>query len=134
MISRLSNSEWGLSAPAMIQLYYSCITPIADYGAKLRRKGQIGLAGKFEKLQSEANRRTPEVFRTSPTPALEIEASTLPVPLRLDRLWTRYAYRVSRCYQIIWLDKQHPQPTPQQWSLRILNLNHSTLLAQIQKL
>jgi len=31
MISRLSNSEWGLSAPAMRQLYHTCITPIADY-------------------------------------------------------------------------------------------------------
>lgn len=94
MISRLSNSEWGLSAPAMRQLYYTCITPIADYGAEIWWKGQIGLANKLEKLQSEANRRILGAFRTSPTAALEIEASTLPVPLRLDRLCTRYAYRV----------------------------------------
>ena len=94
MISRLSNSEWGLSAPAMRQLYYTCITPIADYGAEIWWKGQIGLANKLEKLQAEANRRILGAFRTSPTSALEIEASTLPVSLRLDRLCKRYAYRV----------------------------------------
>jgi len=94
MISRLCNSEWGLSAAAMRQLYYTCITPIADYVAEIWWKGQIGLANKLEKLQSEANRRILGAFRTSPTAALEIEASTLPVPLRLDRLCKRYAYRV----------------------------------------
>ncbi|CUS07141.1 unnamed protein product, partial [Tuber aestivum] len=35
MISRLSNSEWGLSATAMRQLYYTCFTPIADYGVEV---------------------------------------------------------------------------------------------------
>jgi len=45
-------------------------------------------------LQSEANRRILAAFRTSPTAALEIEASTLPVSLRLDKLCKRYAYRV----------------------------------------
>src|SRR5437879_13344047 len=39
MISRLANSEWGLSVPAMRQLYYTCITPIADYGAEIWWKG-----------------------------------------------------------------------------------------------
>ncbi|CUS06668.1 unnamed protein product, partial [Tuber aestivum] len=39
MISRLSNSEWGLSAPAMRQLYYTCITPIAGCGAEVWWKG-----------------------------------------------------------------------------------------------
>jgi len=81
LISRLSNSEWRLSAPAMRELYYTCITPIADYGAEILWKGQIGLANKLEKLQAEANRRILGAFRTSPTAALEIEAATLLVPL-----------------------------------------------------
>ena len=50
MISRLSNSEWGLSVPAMRQLYYTCIIPIADYRAEIWWKGEIGLANKLEKL------------------------------------------------------------------------------------
>jgi hypothetical protein len=94
LISRLSNSEWGLSAPAMRQLYYSCITPIADYGAEIWWKGQTGLANKLNKLQAEANRRILGAFRTSPTASLEIEAATLPAPIRLDRQCKRYAYRV----------------------------------------
>src|SRR5207302_1953620 len=94
MISGLANSEWGLSAPAMRQLYYTCITPIADYGAEVWWKGQTGLANKLNKLQAEANRRILGAFRTSPTASLEIEASTLPVPIRLDRQCKRYAYRV----------------------------------------
>ncbi|CUS06679.1 unnamed protein product, partial [Tuber aestivum] len=94
MISRLSNSEWGLSAPAIRQLYYTCITPIADYGAEVWWKGQIGLANKLQKLQAEANRRILGAFRTSPTAAMEIEAATLRIPLRLDRQCKRYAYRV----------------------------------------
>jgi len=70
----------------MRQLYYTCITPIADYGAEIWWKGQIGLAHKLEKSQAEANRRILGAFRTEPTAALEIPAATLPVPLRLDRL------------------------------------------------
>ncbi|CUS06783.1 unnamed protein product, partial [Tuber aestivum] len=94
MISRLSNSEWGLSAPAMRQLYYTCITPVADSGAEVWWKGQIGLANKLQKLQAEANRRILGAFRTSPTAAMEIEAATLPIPWRFDRQCKRYAYRV----------------------------------------
>ena len=78
----------------MRQLYYTCITPIADYGAEVWWKGQTGLANKLNKLQAEANRRILGAFRTSPTASLEIEASTHPVPIRLDRQCKRYAYRV----------------------------------------
>src|SRR5437879_8216146 len=94
MTSSLPNYDWGLSAPAIRQLYYTCITPIADYGAEVWWKGQTGLANKLNKVQSEANRRILGAFKTSPTASLEIEASTLPVPIRLDRQCKRYAYRV----------------------------------------
>jgi len=119
MSSRLSNSEWGLSAPAMRQLYYTCINPIADYGAEIWWKGQIGLANKLEKLQAEANRRILGAFRTSPTAALEIEAATLPIPLRLDRLCKRYAYRVLQ------MPSDHPirQRTPSTYPSTIQSTN-----------
>src|SRR5207302_6438173 len=78
----------------MRQLYYTCITLIADYGVEIWWKGQSGLANKLNKLQAEANRRILAAFKTLPIASLEIEASTLPVPIRLNRQCKKYAYRV----------------------------------------
>ena len=52
----------------------------------------------------EANRRILGSFGT-PTAALEIKTSTLPVPLRLETLCKRYAYRVLQIYLIILLQR-----------------------------
>src|SRR4030095_2351777 len=64
-ISRLANTERGLSFQAMRKLYIACIASIADYGVPVWWKQQQHLLDKFEKLQNNALHKILGAFRTS---------------------------------------------------------------------
>jgi ribonuclease HI len=102
-INRLGNTQRGLSMQANRQLYISCITTVADYGAQLwwgiRRNT---LLKTYKTLQNAALKQILGAFTGSPTLAMEIEASILPVKLRIDKLCNSYAIR------LLAFNKLHP--------------------------
>ena len=84
-LSRLSNTERGLSFQAMRQLYIVCITSISDYGVPICWNNQKFLLEKYQNLQNSALRKVLGGFKTSPASAMEIEASIPPPRVRFDR-------------------------------------------------
>src|SRR5690606_27711981 len=56
LIRQLANTEKGLSAAGMHQLYQSCVISVADYGSEVWWKGQTHLANKLQLLQNSATR------------------------------------------------------------------------------
>jgi hypothetical protein len=95
-MSRLANTERGLTPYSIRQLYIACITSVTDYGSVVWWRGQIGLIGPLQALQNRALRRILGVFRTAPIIPMEIEAGLVPVSTRLDASITRYAIRTYR--------------------------------------
>ena len=93
-ISRLANTERGLSFQAMRQLYIACIVSVADYGVPVWWKQQQFLLEKFIKLQNQALRKILGAFKTSPVSAMEIEAGISPVLVRFNKLCQNYALRI----------------------------------------
>jgi len=101
-IARLANCGKGLSFQAMRQLYQACVTSIADYGVPVWWKGQRHYLERFQKLQNSMLRKILGAFKTTPTAAMEIEASILPVKIRFNKICQKYAFRA------IQLDQGHP--------------------------
>src|SRR5919206_1662135 len=93
-ISRLANTERGLSFQAMRKLYLACIVSVADYRVPVWWKGQEYLLDKFKKLQNSALRKILGAFKTSPISAMEIEAGIASVHIRFDKLCKNYALRI----------------------------------------
>jgi len=108
LITRLLNSEWGLSAKAGRQLYMACITSISDYGAEVWWKNQKTYQDMLQGLQNASLRKILGTFRTSPGAAMELEANIPPVQVRLNQKCRNYALRVTT------LSEDHPirQRTP----------------------
>jgi len=93
-ISRLANTERGLSFQAMRQLYIACITSVADYGVSVWWKNQQYLLDKFEKLQNSALRKILGAFKTSSVSAMQIEAGLPSTQVRFEKLCKNYALRI----------------------------------------
>src|SRR5690606_10736938 len=102
LIRQLANTEKGLSAAGMCQLYQSCVVSVADYGSEVRWKGQTNLANKLQLLQHSATRSILGAFCTSPTTALDVEAGLLPANLYLNY------YQTSLATGILKLPSTHP--------------------------
>src|SRR5690606_4422627 len=112
LIRQLANTEKGLSAPGMRQLYQSCVVSVADYGSEVWWKGQTHLANKLQLLQNSATRSILGAFRTSPTTALDAEAGLLPANLRLNYNQTRLATRILKLPSTHPLVKWLPDSVP----------------------
>ena len=93
-ISRLANTEKGLSFQAMRKLYIACVVSIADYGVPVWWKKQVSLLDKFNKLQNAALRKMLGAFKTSPIAAMEVEAGILPTAVRFEKLCKNYALKI----------------------------------------
>src|SRR5436190_9275653 len=93
-ISRLANTERGLSFQAFRKLYIACITSVADYGVPVWWKNQQFLLDKFNKLQNSALLKILGAFKNSPVSAMEIEAALPPTKVRFDKLCKNYALRI----------------------------------------
>jgi ribonuclease HI len=93
-ISRLANSEKGLSQSALRQLYQSCITTVADFGSEVWWNGQKSQSNLLQKIQNQALRKIAGAFRTTPIAALEAEIGLFPVDIRLDLRSRNYATRL----------------------------------------
>jgi hypothetical protein len=93
-ISRLANTERGLSFQAMRKLYIACVVSIADYGVPIWWKNQQFLLDKFNKLQNNALCKILGAFKKSPITAMEIEAGIMPVSVRFEKICKNYALRI----------------------------------------
>ena len=61
-LSRLGNTERGLSQSALRQLYQSCITTVADFGTEVWWKQQKTQSLPFQRLQYQAMRKIAGAF------------------------------------------------------------------------
>ena len=100
--SQLGNTERGLSQSALRQLYQSCITTVADFGAEVWWNQQKAQCRPFQRLQNQAIRKIAGAFKTTPIAALEAELGLPPADLRLDRIQRAYATR------LLTLPENHP--------------------------
>ena len=103
-MSKLGNTQRGLSFRALRQLYIACVTSIADYGVQLwwSKSTTQHTIRLFQQLQNRASRRLLGAFRGSPTKALELEAALLPPRIRFERACVNYSLRVKQ------LEQSHP--------------------------
>ena len=90
-ISRLANTEKGLSQSVLRQLYQSCITTVADFGSEIWWNGQKSQSNPLQKIQNQALRKIAGAFRTTPIAALEAEIGLFPVDIRLELRRKNYA-------------------------------------------
>jgi ribonuclease HI/endonuclease/exonuclease/phosphatase family metal-dependent hydrolase len=95
-LMRLGNSERGLSAIAVRQLYCACVTSIADYGVEVYWKGQQFVLKALQTLQNLGVRRILGAFKTSPIVPMEIEAALPPPKIRLNQKRWAYAKRIHK--------------------------------------
>ena len=66
-LSRLGNTERGMSQSALTQLYQSCITTVADFGAEVWWNQQKVQLLPFQGLQNMAMRKIAGAFKTTPS-------------------------------------------------------------------
>src|SRR5437762_12412751 len=93
-ISRLANTERGLSFQVFRKLYIACIASVADYEVSVWWKNQQFLLDKFEKLQNSALRKILEAFRISSTAVMKIEAGIASVAVRFEKLCKNYSLKI----------------------------------------
>src|SRR5258708_35247984 len=81
----LGNSKRGIHQTLWRQLYYSTILPIALYGLPLYWRSYNGQTlNHLKRLQNECLHLITGTFKTTPTLAMEIEASIPPINLYLE--------------------------------------------------
>ena len=95
-MTRLANSNRGLSPFALRQLYLACITSIADYGSVIWWRGQAQLKKPLQALQNLGLRKILGVFKTAPILPMEVEAALAPPGIRLNASIRQYAFRALR--------------------------------------
>jgi hypothetical protein len=84
-ISRLQNTEWGLSSMTIRQLYITCTTAISDYDSEIWWKNQKQFRNKLQKLQNIALKIFLGTFRISSIVVMKIEANLKSINIRLDQ-------------------------------------------------
>jgi hypothetical protein len=82
-LSSLGNNEQGLSESALRQLYQSCITTVADFGAEVWWNQQKNQSLPLQKVQNQAMRKIVRGFRMTPVAGLEAELGHPPADIRL---------------------------------------------------
>lgn len=119
-LQRLTNTERGLSAFAVRQLYLACINSVATYGAELYWRQQVWVEKSFQSLQNLGLRKILGAFRTSPIKPMEVEAALPPPQVMLNSMIRRYAFRIHKMspehpiHQRIITYRLKPPPTTKQ--------------------
>ena len=92
-LSRLSNTEDGLSPAAVRQLYISCVIPVGDFGVEVWWNQQKHLLHHYEVIHNAALRKILGAFRTTPIHILQTEGTLPPVKTRFNHYLSKYAIR-----------------------------------------
>ena len=95
-LKMLSNTVRGLSQVHLRRLYLSCITTKMLYACPAWWNNTKCQAKPLEKVQRNALRLICAAFRTTPTLALEVEASVPPLKHQADLISRRYATRLNK--------------------------------------
>ena len=93
-ITRLSNTERGLSFQVIRQLYITCITSIADYNVLVWWNNQIYLLEKYQKLQNLVLRKILKAFKNSSSIVIKLKAAISLSKVRFNRICKNYALRI----------------------------------------
>jgi Reverse transcriptase (RNA-dependent DNA polymerase)/Endonuclease-reverse transcriptase len=91
----LANTTRGLSHTLLRRLYLSCVIPKILYASPIWWCDTKCQAAPFEKVQRKALRLICAAFKTTPTHALEIEASVPPIKHQAHLARKRYAIRIN---------------------------------------
>jgi hypothetical protein len=92
-MTRLANTERGLSPFALRQLYLACVTSVADFGSPIWWRGQAQFTKSLQALQNLALRKILGVFKTAPIQPMEVEAALQPPSIRLNSNTRKFAIR-----------------------------------------
>ena len=92
----LANTVRGLGQMFLRRLYLSCIIPKILYACPTWWKNTLVQAKPLEKVQRKALILICAAFKTTPTAALEIEASIPPIKLQAYLISRRYATRLNK--------------------------------------
>jgi len=120
-ISMLANTVWGLSHHHLRLLYRTCILPIITYVSAAWWTGKQKHIQILNKVQNRALCLICAAFHTTPTHALELEASIPPLSLYLDSLTRHTAIRFNKLstnnpilqrLSDNWHDRQSPSNSP----------------------
>ena len=129
-ISRLANTERGLSFQAMRKLYIACITSIADYGVSIWWRQQQHLLDKFEKLQNSALRKMLEAFKSSSIAAMQVEAALPLTQVRFEKICKNYAFRMLQMQNSHSIKQRASANSP--YSLNSINLTELNSIINVQ--
>ena len=91
-MERLANTENGLTANSLRQIYRACVVSALDYGSPVWWKPSRSIV-RLDAIQGKAARRILGVFRTAPALPAALEAGLLPPAVRLERLSIIYGLR-----------------------------------------
>ena len=95
-LSMLANTVHGLSQNLLRRLYLACIIPKILYACPAWWNNMKCQATHLEKVQRKALRLICAAFKTTPTHALEVEASVPPLKHRAYLISRRYAIRLNK--------------------------------------
>jgi len=95
-LTMLANTVSGLSHIYLRRLYLSCVIPKILYACPSWWNGTKRMANPLEKVQRKALILICAAFRTTPTHALEIEASVPPIKHQVDLITKRYPIRLNK--------------------------------------
>jgi ribonuclease HI len=101
-MTRLANTDRGLSPFALRQLYLACVTSVVDFGSPVWWKGQAQFKRPLQALQNLALKKILGVFKTAPILPMEVEAALAPPSVRLNANNRQYALRMLK------LSPEHP--------------------------
>ena len=96
ILSRISNSNSGISPKAARQLYTGCIRPMLTYGAEVWYQEGSNLARELDSVQREALRKVTGAYRGSSARKVELIANVEPMELYLGHLQGAWAARTLR--------------------------------------
>ena len=95
-MSMLANTVRSLSQAHLRRLYLSCVVPKILYACPTWWNNTKCQAKPLEKVQRKALLLICAAFKTSPTTALEVEASIPPLKIQANLISCRYAIRLNK--------------------------------------
>ena len=95
-LAMLANTVRGLSHSYLRRLYLSCVIPEILYACPAWWNGTKCLGKPLEKVQRSGLKLICAAFKTTPTYALEVEASIPPIKFQADLCIKRYAVRLNK--------------------------------------
>jgi ribonuclease HI len=95
-LAMLANTVRGLHQTQLRHLYIACVLPKILYAAPVWANGKANQLKPLEKVQRRALLHMCAAFRTTPTIALEVEASLPPLHIQIKQIKAQFAIRLNK--------------------------------------